>query len=237
MVQSGEIALEQLQRAAEIRVARHDNKFSNHYDLAGYLFEKTKNRRAGAEEPVMGRVDVLFDLLQELGIDSPDGISKYVESLSVEPERRPIAEQIIDEIIAAEPKRYEVFSKIRVKREGKSPYRTVLQGPDSSDQERAIGFFMSQWIAFEKRLREIGRDRGIDDRLLISASPRMFRQLMILDDTVIGEVEHLRRLRNNLVHGVEMPNADLIMEAGQKVRDILDTLPPGTRGEPTSEES
>ena len=88
MVQSGEIALEQLQRAAEIRVARHDNKFSNHYDLAGYLFEKTKNRRAGAEEPVMGRVDVLFDLLQELGIDSPDGILR-TDNASLRPKGFP----------------------------------------------------------------------------------------------------------------------------------------------------
>ena len=104
LVQSGEIALEQLQRAAEMRVARHDNPFSNHYDLAAYLFERTKPMTA-TEEPLMGRVDVLFDLLHELDMGTSDKMSKYVESLSRQAERRPIADQIIDEIIAADPGR------------------------------------------------------------------------------------------------------------------------------------
>jgi ppGpp synthetase/RelA/SpoT-type nucleotidyltranferase len=220
MVQSGEIALEQLQRAAEMRVARHDNPFSNHYDLAAYLFEKTKPMRV-TEEPIMGRVDVLFDLLQELDIATPDGISNYIESLKSQTERRPIADQIIDEIIAADRARYEVFSRIRLQREGKSPYKTVSEDHDSSEQEKAIGYFMSQWIAFERVFREVGRRRGYDEREMISPNSRVLRRLNFLNDRTVGELEHLRRIRNNLVHGVEIPDAEFIMEAGNKLKHIL----------------
>jgi ppGpp synthetase/RelA/SpoT-type nucleotidyltranferase len=72
LVMAGEIALERLQKAGETRVASADTKIANHYDLAVHLL----SRAAGlTEEPIsesgLGRVDLLFDLIRELGIDTP----------------------------------------------------------------------------------------------------------------------------------------------------------------------
>jgi ppGpp synthetase/RelA/SpoT-type nucleotidyltranferase len=47
LVHAGEIALERLQRAVETRVARQGSTFSNHYELAAFLYEEEKKRRAG----------------------------------------------------------------------------------------------------------------------------------------------------------------------------------------------
>ncbi len=225
MVQSGELSLEHLQRAADTRVAKHDNPFSNHYDLAAYLFEKVKPIREMADEPFMGRVDVLFDLLTALNIASPDGISTYIAARKDETERRPIAEQLIDEIISADTSRYDVYSKVRSQREGKSPYAAVPHAQAPSEQERAIGFFITQWIRFETWFRTMGKERGVDERLLLSPSPRLLNKLQLVDRETAEEIEHIRRVRNHLVHGVEVPDAPFILREGERLKAVLDKLP------------
>jgi ppGpp synthetase/RelA/SpoT-type nucleotidyltranferase len=45
LVHSGEIALERLQRAVEARVARGGATFTNHYELAAFLYEELKKSR------------------------------------------------------------------------------------------------------------------------------------------------------------------------------------------------
>jgi ppGpp synthetase/RelA/SpoT-type nucleotidyltranferase len=47
LVHAGEIALERLQRAVEARVARGGSTFTNHYELAAFLYEEIKKSREG----------------------------------------------------------------------------------------------------------------------------------------------------------------------------------------------
>ncbi len=78
LVLAGEIALERLQRAGELRVSAHDREYTNHYDLASSLLEMAREKLAGLNihESVIGRVDLLFYLLKDLGLNTPEKLEK-----------------------------------------------------------------------------------------------------------------------------------------------------------------
>src|SRR5882672_11187611 len=70
--------------------------FANHYDLAAHLLDRARPLLKGDEpHTVIGRVDILFDLLKAIDAATPEKLDPYVEVLSGDFERRPLSEQII----------------------------------------------------------------------------------------------------------------------------------------------
>ena len=213
LVMSGEIALEMLQKAGEARVATGEKKISNHYDLAAHLLGRAKETTG---EPIsnsgLGRVDRLFDLITQLGIDTPDLLKPYLEALHGNVEVRPLAEQVIDAVLAEDSSRYEVFEKIRARRP--SAYYEI--GSDDKNEYSRVGAFMASWIELERLLREL------------APSPRPvmpIRSLLentdLFDPDLLREFDRLRRLRNNLVHGIETPPSDILTDAIQRLDAIV----------------
>jgi hypothetical protein len=102
LVLSGETALELLQRAVKARVDSGGTSFANQYELAAFLFEQLKKSQsaAAAEQPIMGRVDRLFKLVRRADLNNPDALEIYLESLDSNTEKRPIADQIVDRLLA-----------------------------------------------------------------------------------------------------------------------------------------
>jgi hypothetical protein len=101
MVLAGGIALELLQRAGKNRVAAAGRSFSNHCDL-GYHLDSTLDPlvQRGIGETALGRVDLLYGLLKELHLATPDKLKPYIQSVNSDLEKRPLAEQIIDQLLA-----------------------------------------------------------------------------------------------------------------------------------------
>jgi ppGpp synthetase/RelA/SpoT-type nucleotidyltranferase len=220
LVLAGEIALERLQRAFERRVER-GGFFGNHYELAAFLYEAAKPILAAVTEPVIGRVDILFQLLLRSDLNSPAAIEPFLKSLEIYPEHRPIADQIIDQIIAADPLKYEMYAEIR--RELRpEPLFEVSPGVAGEDWNRAIGEFMARWILFERVMRALGEAFGTELRRVMS--PRGVAGLPFIDRDTKQEIERIRRVRNNLVHGVEVPDPRYLIELATQLKNILDRL-------------
>jgi ppGpp synthetase/RelA/SpoT-type nucleotidyltranferase len=94
MVMAGEIALERLQRAGDVRVAVRDRKFANHYELAAHLLSVLRGfAEPDALKSGLGRVDLLYELLARLALSTPEAVGRYLEALHPDLERRPIADQ------------------------------------------------------------------------------------------------------------------------------------------------
>lgn len=114
LVIAGEISLERLQKASEARVAESGRKIANHYDLAVHLLGRaTKLTGEVISESGLGRVDLLFELLARLGIDTPELLGPYLEVLDDNVEARPLAEQVIDSLLAEDSSRNEIYNAIR----------------------------------------------------------------------------------------------------------------------------
>jgi ppGpp synthetase/RelA/SpoT-type nucleotidyltranferase len=226
LVIAGEIALERLQKAGEVRVTSSGRKFANHYDLAVHLLS---HAATGAEQPVndaeLGRVDLLFDLITRLQVDTPERLFQYLEALHGDLERRPLAEQIIDALLTEDPTRYEVYQAIRADR------RSAAFGshPEDGDAYVQVGMFVSHWIELERLTREL-RERFFKERnILVGRLPfipsgRELREMELLPPGMVVEYDQLRTLRNRLVHGAEPANSAELADATQRLQAITSEI-------------
>jgi hypothetical protein len=225
LVMAGEVALERLQRAGEARVASAGRPFSNHYDLAAYLLTQAATVIKGPlGDNALGRVDLLFDLLTRLNIATPERLAPYITALHADVERRPIAEQIVDQLLAEDETRYKTYEEIRQARLVSS----AAEGADADapDVHEAIGFFLSAWMDFERLIREASQTRGLSDTRTFVPSGRALEKLGVLDQATRADVDRIRRIRNNLVHGIEVPNPADLRDAAERLRAIIGAFGP-----------
>lgn len=222
LVLAGEIALERLQRAAEQRASVDGREFSNHYDLAASLLEMSRQRLADLDiaDSSIGRADLLFSLLRELGRNTPEHLRKYISAIHSDFERRPIAEQVIDQVLSEDSNRYGVFERIRML-DVPVLESTPGDAPKSS-QSDAIGKFIALWIEYEKMIRHVAESRGLSS--IGQPSFRLLRKLDNLPSESLEASERLRRFRNQLVHGIEVPDADFIRFQASELQTLLSRL-------------
>jgi ppGpp synthetase/RelA/SpoT-type nucleotidyltranferase len=176
LVMAGEIALERLQKSGETRVAVAERTFSNHYDLAAHLLDRVVFKGQAADA-ALGRIDLLFELLRRLMLATPQKLKPYVDALHDDTEQRPIADQIIDQLLAEDGERYKLYEEIRA-----SQPLFGISGRDTLEPEfhAAIGFFLSQWVEFEKAALDIARTYGAGITHVLV--PRVLKQVGGLDE-------------------------------------------------------
>ena len=120
---AGEIALERLQKAGEARVAAGGRTFANHFELAAYLLDRAASILKGpAPDSALGRVDLLYALLSRLGLANPDRLEPYIGALNADSERRPLAEQVVDQLLAEDKARYQLYEELKSARD-RSPWK------------------------------------------------------------------------------------------------------------------
>lgn len=215
LVIAGEIALEQLQSAGNQRIADQGRSFASHYDLAAYLLDQTSGAlHSENSDALLGRINVLYRMLSKLDSASPEGLQPYLENISTDFERRPLADQIIDRMLAEDPARYEAYENARAHELGLQT--TSDYKGQETDQEQATGRFLARWIELEKKLRSIAPNTK---RWLVP-STSFITDILRYDSRRAAEFDYVRRFRNNLVHGVETPTASDINAATQ----VLDTI-------------
>jgi ppGpp synthetase/RelA/SpoT-type nucleotidyltranferase len=225
LVMSGEIALERLQRAGESRVAAKGRTFSNHYELAAHILSEAAE--TASSDAILGRISVLFDLLKATNKATPDALQPYLESLTTDFERRPIADQIIDKLLAESPKRYDIYSRLKIQDAGD---RSAVVGEpriDDAAKHASMGRFLYNWIKFERLIRRMAESRSASPIMRLSIpSSSLIRGLELLDQESLAQVDQLRRFRNMLVHGIELPSQGAIDDATRSLRLILERLEP-----------
>jgi ppGpp synthetase/RelA/SpoT-type nucleotidyltranferase len=211
LVIAGEIGLERLQKAGEARVAVNDRIITSHYDLAVHLL----NRAARiTDKPIsesgLGRVDLLFDFITRLELNTPERLEPYLDALDGNVERRPLAEQIIDSLLAEDQSRYDIYRSIRDDRRS-GPYGTAAESGGVNN----LGEFLERWITLEGLLRALNP--------LPRTTPiwQQIRSLDVLSKETRAELDRLRRARNSLVHGIEIPSPAELAEDIQRLEAII----------------
>jgi ppGpp synthetase/RelA/SpoT-type nucleotidyltranferase len=206
LVLEAEKLLERLQKAGEARVGSSGNKISSHFDLTLYLLGRAAEIAGRPiSESGLGRVDILFDLLRQQEIDTPERLAPYLTSLHGDFELRPFADQIIDALLAENSSRYKDYSEIR-SRYGAPSYEDV---PRDDDGYREVGTFVARWTELERLLRVIDPT--------LRPTGRRLERLQLLDADMAAEFDQLRQMRNYVVHGIEVPPAAYLAEASQRI--------------------
>ena len=214
MVLAGEIALERLQRAAEARVSVHGRKFTSHYDVASYLLEISREKFGVniVKESAIGRVDQLYSLLTSLDLAKPESLAQYIDALHSDLDKRPLAEQVIDQILAEDPDRYIRYELIKANDspQASSPNH---QGDTSYN---ALTDFIMLWVQYEKLI-----NNWISKQSPSSTTTNARRFEENLPPQVRNRAYQLRRVRNHLVHGLENPSAQEIVSYTNELRKLI----------------
>lgn len=237
LVLAGEIALERLQKAAKNRITETGKKFNNHYELSSYLYDSMRNYiKRDNYEPILGRADVLYKFLQYVELDDPKKLSLYTSGLDPDTDRRPVVDQLVDRILLGNEEFYKFYNKAKKETGSRNPYSIKVDKVSFlSDTKAALGFFLSRWIIFESTLREISNITSIGTSTAIERRPvfnfRHLESMGIFDQTTLYEIQSIRRLRNEVVHGIELPPDDVLLNAGNTLEIVLKHIIANVTGE------
>jgi ppGpp synthetase/RelA/SpoT-type nucleotidyltranferase len=222
LVITGEVALERLQKAVERRLSNAQaSQFDNHYELAAYLYKTVRNSLGDRGEPPIGRVDILWELLKRAGMNSPDHLTAIFPSFTEGSESLPVSDQIADTVLASRPDLYPVYVSLQSNFAAPAAYTHPSLQPNAKAD--AIGRFLSSWIVLERTFSIMTgttpaiTSRGFNDILRAAESIQLSKGAM---DTIM----RVRRIRNQLVHGIEVPAGPFLDEATSAVNGVLNEI-------------
>ncbi len=115
-------SLERLQAAGNERLRSRNAAFGSQYELASYLYNFLSSHLKTEDiELRMGNIALLYRLLQRLQLTGLKDITPILRSVKFEKDRRTISQQIIDQIISGNEKRYQCYQELRTEPETASP--------------------------------------------------------------------------------------------------------------------
>jgi ppGpp synthetase/RelA/SpoT-type nucleotidyltranferase len=224
LVLSGEIALERLQRAIEIRVSHKNRRLSNHYELAAYLVDEMRPILKGLpSEPSLGRVDYLFKLLVKAKMDQPDALKPFIKNVTEATEDSPISEQLVNQIIRTKPELVDFYSKLRAPENQSSAAPVETMGHRISDKEQFE--FIKAWAELEQTITQIFKKQGISQ--IRSDRPLLMQEIQsagIFDTITLGAIFRFRAIRSSIVHGGSMNSPKEIKKVIGELEDLIDHL-------------
>ncbi|MNK96657.1 hypothetical protein D3C87_1169500 [compost metagenome] len=174
----------------------------------------------------MGRVDTLFDLLKSLGLNKPETLAQYVQPLHNDFEKRPLSEQVIDQILIEDPGRYATYEHIR--RVEPTPAVSLVTG-ETRQQLEAIGEFIQLWVEYERLLTTLLKEvqPGGDSKQLWAPSRTVSMLYHYYPQTGLAFVQTAKRIqnfRNRLVHGIDTPTQESVKAASEELRELTKQL-------------
>ena len=170
--------------------------------FASYLYNYLSNNFLPEDIKLrMGNIELLFRFLSSLKILRAKDIGPIVKSVKFEKDKRTISQQIIDQIISGNEKRYQAYQKLR--------------SDDSNltvEHQEAINYFFGQWVPLENLLNRVTKRSS---RSVSVFNINALKRLGVLDKECINQIAFLRKMRNSLIHDIEVPEASYIREQGR----------------------
>ena len=209
LVLAGEIALERLQSAGNERIRNKNASFSSQYELASYLYNYlSSNFRPEDIELRMGNIELLYKLMSRLKMNGVKEVEPVLKSVKFEKDRRNISQQIIDRIITGNEKRYQT-------------YRNLRSRNDITDEAvgQAVDGFFEQWVPLEHLLNRVTYRNS--PRTKGAFNINTLKRMNVLDRDCLNQIVSLRKLRNVLIHDIEVPDADYIRKQGNTAHELL----------------
>ena len=161
-------------------------------------------------------------------------LAPYIGALNLYIEKRPIAEQILDEILADVPGAYSKYNHILRTSERINIYGRQIKTAKTQAQQIALGLFMEKWIELEKILTVLLQPSKGRFKKCGFPSAKRLALLNILNDNYRSEIDRFRHIRNNLVHGIEVPPANVLNEEAKALDKLIDDTRSYTNSSRTS---
>lgn len=211
LVIAGEIALQRLQRITQARIREGSKVFSSHYQLANFLYEKAKETIEKGDI-FLGDVESLYILYEKTNRISFKKVENDLEKIDFS-SNTPVAQQLID--LHTDTKLRE-SQLVIANKSNKSMYGISLD-------ETSLGLFLKSWIRLEKQLDSMIKEKGY-----IIKRPQdrdaVLRGGDIISPNLQGEYYQLKKIRNKIVHGLDIPTSEDFNRYVQQINDLISYL-------------
>lgn len=212
LVIAGEISLQRLHRISELRISAENEVFTNHYQLADYIYKNLKI--VNAKKIKLGDIEALYKFLsyeKRLTKKKVDN-DLYKVNCSLDTS---ISEQIMD--IYANKNSKSSIELIKIK-----AYKDPLR--EEPLNEILIGRFLTEWIKLEKLLMDLSRRFKYDKQYHHDDIIDFLRKKFALPKIIVEEYIYLRKARNMIVHGVKIPEEYALNELIDDIESVRNQI-------------
>jgi ppGpp synthetase/RelA/SpoT-type nucleotidyltranferase len=227
---AGDLALEQLQRRMNARIADQNRRFRNHYDLASFIHSRITKDGEPAAEPRMGRADKLLAFLGRYELDSPDRLEKFLASLTTDDDRS-LVEQVVANVVELSgpggDQRLAVWRSTDEMTDITSPYGDIRAVDDGQAAAYVIERrLVEHWATLDNAAKRIVAEKshveggGIMDWL----DTQLVRDVLGLNASTIDRLVASHQTLTRIQHGLWRGTNEELEEHANTVREVIRRL-------------
>lgn len=209
LVLSGEIALERLHKAMSERT-KAKNKISDKYELTNFILNNLS--KDSLSKLKLGDTNVLNNWLNTTNKVNVNKINHYINSINTE-DKESITDQLLNMLI---------FDTYDVNNNNMKVYFKNLVSSDR--KASAFEKFIRCWIVLEKAHKQLGGQKILSNRKKLVLDILTLRDTGVLLDEEMNELEQLRKIRNNILHGIEAPPEEYLKKSFQALKKITNKV-------------
>jgi ppGpp synthetase/RelA/SpoT-type nucleotidyltranferase len=206
LVLSGEIALERLHKAMSERT-KAKKEINDKYELTNFIINNLSNDWISKTK--LGDIQVLNNYLTNVSRKiSATKINGYISNINTD-----IKESVTDQIL-----NMVIFDSYA---NNKNIMQSYFKSMGSSDTKAsAFEKFVRCWIILEKAHRHLGQKKTISNKKTFLMDIETLKESGALNTEDVNELEQLRRIRNNILHGIEAPPENYLGENFQTLKRL-----------------
>jgi ppGpp synthetase/RelA/SpoT-type nucleotidyltranferase len=222
---TAETSLRNLQAAITRRASEKEAALENHFELAALLSKLAEDRSPELAKMPMGRADVLYYFLAELGKLSVTDVTTLFNSVTYNDEDRSTVDGLVDHLLAEDDSRAETFANARESAGPGNPYEPMGESEDTRGEVRFLRLWRLAEIASAALLPEqtiaikrsfVANRRELQSHLLRLGTPEATELLNILQS-----LDPARYIRNSFVHGGMVIQNDLLESESRKLQAYI----------------
>ncbi|WP_129723450.1 GTP pyrophosphokinase [Xylanivirga thermophila] len=224
LVLAGELALRRLQKAMQDRIKKSGTAFSNHYELAAFIYDGIcASTNIRSEDITMGRVDLLFKFLKAAQFNRSEYINKYIDDIDPECKDTSVVEQIIDMIIEEDSSLYRVFLDIKKQMSNKNPYSNSYEDNNGEQSKKSMLYFIDKLADLQFIINHF------IDKFYPDMAGNFQTNLnniinVVNDDDIAQKLKDIRKINMHIIHGNFVPSDQELIDGGNKIESVIEKL-------------
>lgn len=209
LVLSGEIALERLQSAMADRTKQKPD-ITNKYELTNFLLNFIDKEYKNQIK--IGDTYLLNNYLNTIKKVDTNAFISFIDKINVNSEDS-VTDQLLNMLLV---ENYDA-DKLNLK--------NYFKSLNVSDR-KASGFesFVKCWIILEKGVREFYSEEDVQMKKYLIPDFKILKDKKVLTIQETNQLQHLRQVRNYLLHGIETPPEKYLKDSYQILKEMTEKV-------------
>lgn len=209
LVLAGEIALEQLQKAMTKRT-RDSKEIADKYELTNFIVNSLgKNYIVKLKLGNTALLSKYFDSIHNYRFNT-EVFSKFLNNVN-QSEKEPISDQLLYMLLSD-------YLKDDIRDKSLKNYFAKVSGPNKDTS--GFELFIKTWIVLEKAVTTINSESNVVHRKYFVPNFDSLAERSTLTKREAEELQRFRRVRNQLLHGIETPANEYLNKAYIRLSEL-----------------